>query len=59
MAGVLSTFAKEMRKYLCHRGEIELKREMVDRGMGSQEIEQVVRASKSDSLPPKFAQHVR
>ena len=44
VAGVLATIVKEARRYCCHRNEIELKREMVDRGMESEEIERVMRA---------------
>lgn len=44
-AGVIMAIAVEARKYFCHRNEIELKREMLDRGMEPQEIEQVLRAT--------------
>ncbi len=44
VAGVIGTIAKQVRKYLCHRAELELKREMLDRGMKSQEIERVMQA---------------
>ena len=53
-AGVVGTFAKELRKYLCHRNEIELKREMLGRGLQSDEIEQIMGATLPDSQkPPK------
>jgi hypothetical protein len=45
VAGVIMAIAVEARKYFCHRSEIELKREMLDRGMEAQEIEQVLRAT--------------
>ena len=40
-AGVIGTIAKETRKFFCHRSEMELKREMLDRGIDPIEIEQV------------------
>ena len=43
-AGVITGVAKEVRKYLCHREELELKRDLLASGMNSAEIEQVVRA---------------
>jgi hypothetical protein len=47
VAGVIGTIAKEVRKYLCHQNELELKREMIARGMEPQEIDQVLRANTS------------
>ena len=49
VAGVIGTIAKEVRKYLCHRTEMELKREMLDRGMKTQEIERVMQAKMADT----------
>jgi hypothetical protein len=49
VAGVITSIAKETRKYFCHRSEMDLKREMLDRGMESREIEQVLRASQTDA----------
>ncbi len=36
--------AKQVRKFACHRQELEFKRELLDRGMGAEELERVVRA---------------
>lgn len=47
-AGVLGTLSKEVFKYLRHRNEVDLKREMLDRGMDAHEIEQVMRARVDD-----------
>lgn len=47
VAGVIGTIAKETRKYFCHQNELELKREMINRGMEPQEIDQVLRAKTS------------
>jgi len=49
VAGVIGTIAKEVRKYLCHRTEMELKREMLDRGMKSHDIEQVIQAKMTEA----------
>ena len=42
---VVSSIAVETRKYFCHRNEMELKREMLDRGLEAEEIERTLRAS--------------
>ncbi len=42
VAGVITAVAKEVRKYLAYREEIELKREMIESGMGADEIERVL-----------------
>jgi len=43
-AGVLSSIAAQIRKYTCHRQEIDFKRELVDRGLAADEIERIVSA---------------
>jgi cell division protein FtsL len=43
-ASIVKTIAKETRRFACHRQELELKRELLDRGMGAEEIERVVKA---------------
>jgi len=48
-AGVLTSIAKELRKYGCHRQEVELKRELVERGLAVDEIERIV-AAKGSSI---------
>ena len=42
VAGVLSTIVKQIRKYACHRHEMELKRELVERGLSAEEIQRIV-----------------
>ena len=42
VAGVIGTVTREVRIFLCHRDEMELKREMLDRGMELQEIDRVM-----------------
>ncbi len=48
-AGVITTIASEIRKYMCHREDADLKRDMLARGMSPSEIEQVVEAKS----PPR------
>ena len=48
-AGLIGTIAKQMRKWACHRQDMEFKRELLDRGMGVDEIERVVRARSPGS----------
>ena len=45
VTGILTAIAQETRKFFCHREEVELKREMLDRGMDAREIDQVLRAT--------------
>ena len=44
VAGVICSITKEVRIFLCHRDEMELKREMLDRGIGANEIDRVMQA---------------
>lgn len=48
-AGIVTTLFKEIRKYACHRQELDLKRELLDRGMTADEIERIVRSRTCDS----------
>lgn len=43
-AGVVTSSFKQVRKYACHRRDIELKRELVERGLSVEEIERIVAA---------------
>jgi hypothetical protein len=43
-AWLLGTTVEEIRKYACHRKDVELKRDMVDRGLSADEIERIVAA---------------
>jgi TRAP-type C4-dicarboxylate transport system permease small subunit len=51
VAGVITSLAKEIRKFFCHRNEMELKREMLERGLDATEIDQVMRATSPPSKP--------
>ena len=44
VTGVLTTIAKELRKYACHRQDLDLKRELVERGLPADEIERILAA---------------
>lgn len=41
-AAMIAAIAKEIRKYACHRQELEFKRELLDRGMAVDEVERLV-----------------
>ena len=47
VCGIITGVAKQFRKYLCHRDEIELKRDMLASGMTADEIERVVRVKSA------------
>jgi len=47
-AGIVTSIAKQIRKFAGQRSELNFKREMLDRGMEIEEIERILRA-KSDS----------
>lgn len=38
--------AREVRKFVTHRADLDAKREMIDRGMSADEIERVFRAGQ-------------
>jgi hypothetical protein len=44
ISGIITSIGKQIRKYACLRHELDFKREMVDRGMSVDEIEQLVKA---------------
>ena len=43
-ASVLTSIAKQLRKYGCHRNEVELKRDLVERGLSVDEVERIIAA---------------
>jgi hypothetical protein len=51
VAGVLSTIVKQIRKYACHRHEMELKRELVERGLSAEEIQRIVLDKPGNGTP--------
>ena len=44
VAGVLTGIVAQIRKYGCHRQDLDFKRELVERGLTADEIERIVRA---------------
>jgi len=46
VTGVITTLLKEARKYACHRHDVELKRDLVERGLSVEEIERIVKAGQ-------------
>jgi hypothetical protein len=46
---IISTLAKQIRKFACHHAEVNLKRDLVERGLSVEEIERVI-AAKSAAL---------
>lgn len=48
-ASVISCIAKQVRRYGCLRQELDLKRELVERGLSAEEIERIVAAKSSAS----------
>ena len=43
-AGIITSIAKQIRKYACLKHELDFKRDMIDRGMSVAEIEQLMAA---------------
>ena len=54
-AGVCGSFFKQVRKFACHRSELSFKRDLLDRGMTADEVEQIVRAHGADLETPVAA----
>jgi hypothetical protein len=48
--GVITSLAKQLRKYGCFRQEVALKRELVERGLSVEEIERVIAAKSSITI---------
>lgn len=49
LSGVVTSFAKQVRKYVSHRHELEFKRDLVERGLTVDEIERIVAAKSSST----------
>lgn len=43
--GIVTSTIKQIRKFACHRQELDFKREMIDRGMSVEEVERLVQAN--------------
>lgn len=48
--GVITSFFKQIRKYACYRRDIDLKRELVERGLSVDEIERIVAAKGAATI---------
>jgi hypothetical protein len=49
-AGIVTSIAKQIRKYACLKHELDFKRDMIDRGMSVEEVEQLVAAKSSTQI---------
>jgi len=49
VSSVIAAIAGQIRKYVCHRQELEFKREMLDRGMSAEEINTIIKAGPMQS----------
>jgi hypothetical protein len=47
--GVITSLFKQIRKYASHRRELDLKRELVERGLSVDEVERIMAAKSSTS----------
>jgi len=52
LTGVIMNITDEIRKYACHREDVQLKRELVERGLSVDEIERIV-AARTNAPPGK------
>jgi hypothetical protein len=53
-AWLIGHIVEEIRKYACHRSDVELKRDLADRGLSAQDIERIVSArSGAGKAKPK------
>jgi hypothetical protein len=50
---LLGTIASQVRVYANHRGEVQLKRELVERGLSVDEIERIIKAKSPSELAEK------
>ena len=49
VVGIIGVIVMEVRKFATHRLDLDMKREMLDRGMPPEEIEQVLRAGREST----------
>lgn len=45
---IIGIIASEARKYACHRQDVALKRDLVERGLSAEEIERIVKVRSVD-----------
>jgi hypothetical protein len=56
IGGLIGGAAKQFRHWACHRQELELKRELVERGLSADEIVKVIEASGLDDSTPNWGE---
>jgi hypothetical protein len=56
IGGLIGGAAKQFRHWACHRQELELKRELVERGLSADEIVKVIEASGTDDMTPNWGE---
>jgi hypothetical protein len=56
IGGLIGGAAKQIRHWACHRQELELKRELVERGLSADEIVKVIEASGLDDSTPNWGE---
>lgn len=49
-AGVITAIVSQIGKFASHRAEVQLKRELVDRGLSVEEIERIVAAKTTSNV---------
>lgn len=47
VGGIFTTLFQQLRKFASHRAELNFKRDLLDRGLTADEVEQIVRAHGS------------
>jgi hypothetical protein len=50
LGSAVKTIAKQTRGYACHRVDMNLKRELVERGLSADEIERIVAAKSTNNV---------
>jgi hypothetical protein len=56
LAGVITTVVVQIGQYASHRADVNLKRDLVDRGLSVEEIERIVSAKPSGDAQPTCKQ---
>jgi hypothetical protein len=56
IVGAVVGAAQQIRHWACHRQELDLKRELVERGLSADEIVKVIEASGLDDATPNWGE---
>jgi propanediol dehydratase large subunit len=54
--GLVGAAVTQIRHWACHRQELDLKRELIDRGLSADEIVKVIEASGLDDSTPNWGE---